>query len=445
MRSKKIGLVSLGCPKNLVDSEEMVGRLRKAGYEIACREEEADLILINTCGFIEAAKEESIDTILSFAEKRIQGDLKGLVVTGCLAQRYAEELTREISEVDRFLPLQDEARIVQVVDQILQNSDKGRTSEPEIQAPRTLLTPFHTAYLKISEGCSNHCSYCTIPLIRGPHRSREIPGLLEEAEELCHRGVRELILIGQDITRFGNDRERPEDLIHLLKGLSRIKELVWIRLMYVHPDHLSHKLMGLMASEEKILPYLDLPVQHIHDPILKGMNRKADGRTIRKKIREFREAIPDLVLRTSLIVGFPGETEEAFQEVYDFVEETRFHHLGVFCYSREENTPAANYPDQTPEEIREERKDKILQAQAKISRQRNQDRVGTNLKVLVEGTSPETDLLLAGRYYGQAPEIDGLVLINEGNATIGKFYDVQITDAHTYDLVGEILRSSHGG
>jgi ribosomal protein S12 methylthiotransferase len=439
MKNKKIGLVSLGCPKNLVDSEEMVGRLTQAGYEFTGIEEEADLVLINTCGFIETAKEESIDIILSFTRKRTRGELKGLVVTGCLAQRYGDELSQEIPEVDRFLLLRDEKNIVKVLDEILEVSNGDAQEEMRTPHPRSILTPFHTAYLKISEGCSNRCSYCTIPLIRGPHRSKEIPGLLDEAEELCRQGVREVILIGQDIARFGNDRGNPEDLVRLLRALSQIEGLFWIRLMYLHPGHLSEDLIQTIASEPRILPYLDLPVQHINDTILSNMNRNGDARAIRDQIRVIRERIPGLVLRTSLIVGFPGETEEIFQELCDFVEETRFDHLGVFAYSREQGTPAAALPDQVDESIKAERKDTILGLQAKISREKNLERVGTVLTGLVEGTSPETDLLLAGRYYGQAPEIDGLVLINEGNAEAGKFYDVRITDAHTYDLVGKIV------
>ncbi|MEK6776997.1 MAG: 30S ribosomal protein S12 methylthiotransferase RimO [bacterium] len=438
---KKIGMVSLGCPKNLVDSEEMLGRLAAAGYELTSSEEEADLILINTCGFIETAKEESIDTILSYCERRAHGGLKGLVVTGCLAQRYAGELQNEIPEVDLFLPLQEEKNIVEVVDRILSEkksllAEASQTAHPP---QRTILTPFYTAYLKISEGCSNRCTYCAIPLIRGPQKSREIQDLVSEAEDLCSRGVREIILIGQDIARFGRDRDKPQSLIPLIQRLSQIENLTWIRLMYVHPDHLTNELITLMAAEPKIVPYLDLPIQHINDVILKRMNRQAGASTIRERIRKLRETVPGLVLRTTLLAGFPGETEDAFRELCGFVTETRFDHIGAFAYSQEEGTPAAELPDQIADEVKAERLNTILGLQAGISKQRNRERVGTVQKVLVEGTSPETDLLLSGRYYGQAPEIDGLVLINKGDAVVGEFFDVRITDAHEYDLIGEIV------
>jgi ribosomal protein S12 methylthiotransferase len=369
----------------------------------------------------------------------MDGGLKGLVVTGCLAQRYGDELSLEIPEVDRFLSLREEKNIVQVLDDILEVSNGHPRHEPVTPQERMLLTPSYTAYLKISEGCSNHCTYCTIPLIRGPQRSRQIAELLDEAMKLCQQGVREIILIGQDITRFGRDRENSQDLIRLLVELSQIEGSPWIRLMYLHPGHLSDTLIDLIATEPGILPYLDLPVQHINGMILKNMNRKGDGRKIRSQIRKIRDRIPGVVLRTSLIVGFPGETEDVFQELCGFVEEVRFDHLGVFSYSREQETPAAGLPDQVEEKVKAERKNTILGLQSEISRQKNLDRVGTELTVLVEGVSPETDLLLAGRYYGQAPEIDGLVLINEGNAEAGKFYNVLITEAHTYDLVGSIV------
>jgi len=441
MKREKIGLVSLGCPKNLVDSEEMLGRLAGAGYEFTSKEEEADLILINTCGFIESAKEESIDTILSYCERRAHGGLKGLLVTGCLAERYAGELQSEIPEVDRFIPLREEKKIVEVVGRILSvktplPEEAAQTAHPQ---KRTILTPFYTAYLKISEGCSNRCAYCAIPLIRGPQKSRKNQDLVSEAEDLCERGVREIILIGQDIAGFGSDRREPGNLIPLIRGLSQIGGLEWIRLMYVHPDHLTHDLITLMAEEPKIVPYLDLPIQHINDAVLKSMNRKSGSSAIREQIKKLRKAVQGLVLRTTLMVGFPGETEDAFRELCGFVSETRFDHLGAFAYSQEEGTQAAELPDQIADEIKTERLNTILNLQAGISKQKNRGRVGTVQKVLVEGTSPETDLLLSGRYYGQAPEIDGSVLINKGDAVVGEFFNVKITDAHEYDLIGEIV------
>ncbi len=445
MNGKKIGLVSLGCPKNLVDSEEMAGRLNRAGYTLTGDEGEADLVLINTCGFIESAKEESIDTILDYCRRKEAGDLRGVIVTGCLAERYRAELQREIPEVDAFLTLEDERRIVAEIDRILQEERNEIAKGPD-RSPiaRTLLTPFYTSYLKISEGCSHCCSYCTIPMIRGPHRSRETAALIEEAGRLADEGVRELIVIGQDITRFGSDRGERGALSSLLQQLSAVEGLQWIRLMYLHPDHLTDDLIGLVASEEKILSYLDLPIQHISDPVLKKMNRQARGDDLRRRIGRVQESIPDVVLRTSLIVGFPGEGEEDFRTLCDFVRETRFHHLGVFEYSREEGTPAASLPDPVPPEVRRDRREILMEIQAEISKVRNEERIGKTLEVLVEGRSSETDLLLAGRYYGQAPEIDGQVLINEGNADVGRFYPVRITDAFEYDLLGGIVENDAG-
>ncbi len=439
MREEKIGMVSLGCPKNLVDSEGMVDRLTRAGYTLTANEEEADLVLINTCGFIDSAKEESIDTILAYCRRRVRGDLKGLVVTGCLAERYADELSAEIPEVDRFLSIREEEGIVAVVDRILSGDGKVPPRTGSATSAGSFLTPFHTAYLKISEGCDNRCSYCAIPLIRGPHRSRPISELVAETESLAERGVRELILVAQDITCYGKDRNEPEGLLRLLEALSRVSGLTWIRLLYAYPDQLSDDLIERIASDSKIVPYLDLPVQHISDPVLRRMNRRGGSQRILERIRRLKSSIPDLVLRTTLIVGFPGETEVDFQRLCDFVKEVQFQHLGVFTYSREEGTPAFGFPDQVPDEVREERREILLRLQAGISRKKNRDRIGSVLPVLVEGTSPETDLLLAGRYFGQAPEIDGLVLINQGNAVTGEFYDVRITDAHDYDLVGKIL------
>ncbi len=440
MSGKRIGLVSLGCPKNLVDSEEMAARLQGAGYILTGNEGEADLVLINTCGFIEAAKEESIDTILDYCRRKDGGELEGVIVTGCLAERYRAELAREIPEVDAFLTLADESRIVAEIDRILQKEGNDKRGAPDPSPlPRTLLTPFYTAYLKISEGCSHRCSYCTIPLIRGPHRSRAQSALIEEAGRLAGQGVRELIVIGQDITRYGSDRGEPDALPVLLQELAGIEGLRWIRLMYLHPDHLSDDLVGVVAAEEKILSYLDLPVQHISDPILKKMHRKAKGIDLRRRIGKVQELIPDLVLRTSLIVGFPGEREEDFRTLCDFVREVRFHHVGVFEYSREEGTPAASLPDPVPPELRRDRREILMEIQAGISQERNEERIGQTLEVLVEGHSSETDLLLAGRCYGQAPEIDGQILINEGDAEVGRFYPVRITGAFEYDLLGGIV------
>ncbi len=439
MKRMKIGLVSLGCAKNLVDSEGMAGRLRRAGYPFASVAEAADLILINTCGFVDDAKRESIDTILEYCRLKTEGDVRALVVTGCLAERYGGELQSEIPEVDRFLPIGDEARIVEVVDQLLGRAHRSEVAGVAAAPARELLTPFYTAYLKISEGCSNRCSYCAIPMIRGPHRSRSLSELVAETETLAARGVRELVVIGQDITRYGADRGDAEGLVELVRCLAAVEGLRWIRLLYAYPHRISEALLEVMASEPCAVPYLDLPVQHISDSLLGRMGRMGGARAIRKAIGRVREALGDVVLRTSVIVGFPGETETDFEELCAFVEETRFQHLGVFAYSREEGTPAAALAGQVPEPVKASRRDRVLALQRGISRELNRRRVGTTLKVLVEGHSPETELLLAGRYYGQAPEVDGSVLINRGDAVVGDFCDVRITDAHDYDLVGEVV------
>ncbi len=441
MKTKRIGLVSLGCAKNLVDSEGMAGQLRRAGYDFASDAAAADLILINTCGFVEDAKQESVDTILEYCRLKTQGDVHALVVTGCLAQRYARELRREIPEVDRFLLIADAARIVEIVDELLGHV-RGPAPVGTVAAPaRELLTPFYTGYLKISEGCSNRCSYCAIPMIRGPHRSRRLPELVAEAEALAARGVRELVLIGQDITRYGDDRRDAAVLPELVRSLAAVEGLDWIRLLYAYPHRVSAALLDVMALEPRVVPYLDLPVQHISDTVLGRMGRRGGAAAVREAISRVRQALPDVVLRTSLIVGFPGETAAEFRELCTFVEEARFQHLGVFAYSWEEGTPAAVLPGQVPEPVKASRRERILALQTGISRELNRRRVGTILKVLVEGNSPETELLLAGRYYGQAPEVDGAVLINKGHAVVGAFYDVRITDAHDYDLVGEVLAS----
>ncbi len=445
MKTDRIGLVSLGCAKNLVDSEGMAGRLRRAGYDFASDAAAADLILINTCGFVDDAKRESIDTILEYCRLKGSGQLRALVVTGCLAQRYARELCREIPEVDRFLPIADESRIVEIVDQLLGHSPTPPPEETVAAPARELLTPFYTAYLKISEGCSNGCSYCAIPMIRGPHRSRHLPELIAEAEALAAGGVRELVLIGQDITRYGQDRGTTDGLPEVLRNLAAVEGLDWIRLLYAYPHRVSEALIEIMASEPRVVPYLDLPVQHISDTVLRRMGRVGGAQAIRRAVGRAREALPDLVLRTSLIVGFPGETEAEFQDLCAFVAESRFEHLGVFAYSQEDGTPAAALPGHVPEPVKVSRRDRILSLQSGISREKNRRRIGSILRVLVEGHSRETELLLAGRYYGQAPEVDGAVLINRGDAVPGEFYDVRITDAHEYDLVGEIVGHSGGG
>ncbi len=441
---QKVSLVSLGCPKNLVDAEIMLGHLPADRYEIVTEEAQAEIIIVNTCSFIQDAKEESIDTILELAEHKQRGSCKLLVVTGCLPQRYRDELIRELPEVDLFLGTGDGPRIVELL-------EAGRPADGPRQAigspdflydhttPRVKSSPFYSTYVKIADGCANHCSYCVIPRLRGTLRSRSIPSVVDEVRRLTAEGVKEINLIAQDLTAFGQEAPNGARLEDLLRQLVRIEDLKWLRLLYAYPDGISDELLELVAGEEKICNYLDIPLQHVDDAILAGMNRRIDNAGIRRLLERVRSKIPDVTLRTSFIVGFPGETDAQFQRLLDFVNEGHFERVGVFRYSREEDTPAAAMPEQIAERVKKSRYHKLMKAQNRVSFRKNRQLVGRIEPVLVEGYSEETELLLRGRSIRQAPDVDGQVYITAGRAEIGDIVPLRITDSSEYDLIGEIV------
>ena len=439
-----MSLVSLGCPKNLVDAEVMLGYLSRDEYEVTTDEREADIIIVNTCSFIKEAKQESIDTILDLADRKQDARCRLLIVTGCLPQRYQEELANELPEVDIFVGTGDYPRIAEIIAEKRGTDEQLRyTGDPNFlyddELPRLQSSPYYSAYLKIAEGCSNCCTYCVIPSLRGAFRSRPMAKLLEEARGLVAGGVRELNLIAQDITVYGNDLPDCASLEGLIQELAKLDGLRWIRLLYAYPDGVRESLIDLIKNEEKVCKYLDIPLQHISDPVLTRMNRRSSEAEIRELIARLRSEIPDIALRTSLIVGFPGETEEDFRKLLHFVEETQFDRLGVFCYSREEGTPAAEMPDQISERVKRERHKRLMRAQARASFKRNRRLIDTVEQVIIEGYSEETELLLKGRSSRQAPDIDGQVYITAGEANVGDIVNLRITDSSDYDLIGEIV------
>ena len=441
---QKVSMVSLGCPKNLVDAEVMLGVLSKQDYEITTDEKDADVIIVNTCSFIKEAKQESIDAILDLAERKHDGRCHTLIVSGCLPQRYQEELAHELPEVDIFIGTGDYPRIAEIL------AEKGGTEaqlryvgDPDYiydeSLPRLNSSPAWYSYLKIGEGCSNCCSYCIIPQLRGAYRSRPLDALVDEAEVLVARGVKEINVISQDITRYGSDMQDGSTLETLVRRLAAIDGLRWIRLLYAYPDGITDSLIELIRDEPKVCKYLDIPIQHISDPVLKAMKRRSSEQQIRDLIAKLRNRIPDITLRTSLIVGFPGETVDDFNSLMQFVEQTHFDRLGVFCYSREEGTPAAEMPEQVSERVKRERYRKLMRAQARLSFRRNRTLIGQTEQVVVEGYSEETELLLKGRSSRQAPDIDGQVYITAGTADVGDIVTLRITDSSDYDLIGEIV------
>ena len=441
---EKVSMVSLGCPKNLVDAEVMLGYLAREGFEVTTNEREADIIIVNTCSFIKEAKQESIDTILDLADRKHDAQCRLLVVTGCLPQRYQEELAKELPEVDVFVGTGDYPRIAEIIaekkttdGQLLYTGDPNFLYDDDL--PRLQSSPHYTAYLKIAEGCSNCCSYCVIPSLRGAFRSRPMSMLLKEAAKLVAGGVKELNLIAQDITGYGKDLGDGTTLETLIIELARLEGVRWIRLLYAYPDGITDSLIELIKNEPKVCKYLDIPLQHISDPILTQMNRRSTEAEIRALIGKLRTEIPDIAIRTSLIVGFPGETDEDFKKLLHFVDETRFDRLGVFCYSREEGTPAAAMETQVSERIKRERYKKLMRNQARASFKHNRTLIDTVEEVLVEGYSEETELLLKGRSSRQAPDIDGLVYITAGTANVGDIVKLRITDSSDYDLIGEIV------
>jgi ribosomal protein S12 methylthiotransferase len=432
---------TLGCPKNRVDSEVMLGTLAEAGYRLVQDPARAEIIVVNTCGFIESAKEESIDAILSLAELKRDGRCRKLVVTGCLVQRHAGELARELPEVDHFLgtgAYQDVAAIVADA-----HAKRLVVPDPDFvhsaSTPRVNSLPSHTAYLKISEGCDNACAFCIIPKLRGPQRSRPVDDILAEAAALAAQGTVELSLVAQDLTAYGYDLPGKTRLHHLLPELCKVDGVRWIRLHYAYPRDVPDALVEAIAREPKIAKYLDMPLQHSSDRLLRSMKRGRDVRFLRELLARLRERVPGIALRTSLIVGLPGETEDDFDDLLRFVEEQRFERLGVFEFSPEDGTPAATMSRQVPTEVKRARFERVMELQQGISRDHQQAMIGRRLEVLVEGASEETEHLLAGRHAQQAPEIDGITYINDGVAYPGEIVTVEVTDASDYDLVGRVM------
>jgi ribosomal protein S12 methylthiotransferase len=439
-------VVSLGCSKNLVDSEVMIPQLLNLGYEMSSDPSEASLILVNTCGFLKTAVQEALDTILDLARHKESGHCRVLIVTGCMVQRYGKKLLNLLPEVDLFLGTSHYHRLEESLDAHL-HGDPGRLfierprDIPSGDIPRLRSTGFYSAYLKIADGCSNRCTFCLIPRLRGPYRSRTREDIVEEARKLAEDGVKEINLIAQDTTAFGLDRGEGHGLVHLLESLDRVDGIEWVRLLYAYPDRVDDLLLRTMAGSSKVTPYLDVPLQHSVPRILKAM-RGGDCLTdLDGFIERVRSIVPDVFLRTSLIVGFPGETERDFEDLCRFVERAGFAHAGVFEFSPEEGTRAARLPSQVDEDVKVERRHVLLELQRDISRKRLERLVGRTVPVLVEGTHPETELLLAGRLAGQAPEVDGSVIIVEGMGETGRIMPAKITASHDYDVEAELVYS----
>lgn len=438
----KLLCISLGCDKNLVDTEKMLGLLGRDGYSFTDDEQEADIILINTCCFINDAKEESINTILEMAERKKEGKCRALIVTGCLAQRYRQEILDEIPEVDAIVGTGSYDEIVSVIREALQGETVMRIDDVDrllaVETGRMVTTGGHYAFLKIAEGCDKHCTYCIIPNLRGKYRSVPMEALLTEAQTLAEQGVRELILVAQETTLYGVDFGGRKLLPELLRRLAVIPGLRWIRLMYCYPEEITDELIAVIRTEKKICHYLDIPIQHASDRILRRMGRRATQEELRERIAKLRGEIPDIVLRTTMISGFPGETQEDHEELLDFVNEMEFNRLGVFTYSAEEDTPAATFPDQIPEEIKESRRGEIMELQQEIAFEKSESMIGRMLDVMIEGKVADEEAYV-GRSYMDAPGVDGLVFINSGGTYMsGDFVRVRVTGAADYDLIGEV-------
>jgi ribosomal protein S12 methylthiotransferase len=436
-------MLSLGCPKNLVDGEVMLGRLEGAGYRLVSDARQADVVVVNTCAFIDRARRESVDAILEMAREKETGRARRLVVTGCLTQRYDAELRKEIPEIDATLGTGQVDEIVRAVggeDTSLAQAGPGLpTWVYDHTAPRVLSTPPWLAYLKISEGCDYTCSFCIIPTLRGRHRSRNVEDIVAEARALAARGVRELVLVAQDSTRFGLDHGVRDGLAYLLRRLGRVEGIRWIRVMYAYPSTLTDPILDAMATEEKVVKYVDIPLQHASEAVLRRMRRPGGRGNLLGMVERIRARVPGVAIRTSFIVGFPGETEPDFERLLEFVEAGRFENVGVFTFSDEEGTSSFDLPGRIPARVKESRRRRLMARQKRISARRNRARVGERVEVLVEGTHPDSDLLLRGRLASQAPEIDGQVILNDGTALPGTFVMCEVTEAHPYDLIARIL------
>lgn len=440
MISRKVGMISLGCPKNQVDGEALLAKLQKAGYEIVNNIEDSDVMIVNTCGFIEQAKKEAIDTILEVAEYKNAGLISAIVVTGCLAERYQDEIIKEMPEVDAVLGIGANSDIVKTCDKAL--CGIVTTSFPNkcylsINDERIISTPSHWAYLKIAEGCDNRCSYCAIPGIRGGFRSRTIESCVDEAKALAESGVKELILIAQDTTKYGQDLYGKYSLDILLKELVKIDGIEWIRLFYCYPQRITDSLINVIANEEKVCNYIDIPLQHSDKTVLKNMNRVGDGDDYRALISKMRKAIPDLALRTTFMVGFPGETDEQFENLCKFTEDIKFDKMGCFTFSPEEDTPAYDMQNQIDDDVKVRRQEVLMNKQYSITEELNKQRIGRIYKVIIDSFDGEK---YVGRSYMDSPEIDsGIIFTCDNNLNIGDFVNVEITDYNGYDLIGEAI------
>ena len=438
----KVGFCSLGCDKNRVDTEVMLGSLRDAGFEICAEAADSDVIVVNTCAFIDEAKEESIETILEMARLKETGRCRRLVVAGCLSQRYRADLVKSIPEIDACLGIDEMDRIAETCAGTYTPSSANPALPVRLDVAsqqRVSSTPEHYAYLKISDGCDHRCSFCVIPKIRGRHRSRPPEDIISEAGKLIDRGVVELVLVAQDLGKYGADIGLDDGLAHLVARLARLEGLAWLRLLYVYPEGISDRLVDLIAGEETIVPYLDIPLQHASPRVLADMGRAGGFERAIAKIESLRARVPGIALRTSLIVGFPTEEEEDFDRLLEFVAEARFDHLGAFAYSHEEDSDAfARFEDRWPPEVKAERRDLVMSLQREISLRKHEELIGKRLPCIVDGVHPESEHLLAGRLPTQSPDSDGIVIINEGSAPAGAITEVEITEAYPYDLIGRI-------
>jgi ribosomal protein S12 methylthiotransferase len=450
-KMKKVGFVSLGCPKNLVDSEVMMGALAEAGYEITNSAEEADTVVVNTCGFIESAKQESIDAILDATRLKEEGKAKRVVVAGCLVERYRDDLMKELPEVDAFIGTNEVTRILEAADEktnfrslpLLPIGNKTATYLYDFDTPRFRATQSHTAFIKIAEGCDRPCAFCSIPSMRGSFRSRRFGSIIEEARDLAKQGVKEVVLIAQDSSRYGEDLGEVDALAALIRALGEIDELEWIRVMYAYPTHISDAFLAAIAETPKAVKYLDMPLQHASRNVLKLMKRGGTRDSLERLIARVRERVPGITIRTTFITGFPGETNEDFEELMTFVRNCRFDNVGVFTYSDEEGTPANELPDKVDPKVARQRRSRLMKEQARISKRLNAAKIGETFDVMFEGLSQESDLLFQGRLPGQAQEIDGYILINDVpedlEPRVGQIYKVRVTEAHEYDLIGQII------
>jgi ribosomal protein S12 methylthiotransferase len=451
--TKKVCLVSLGCPKNLVDAEMMLGFLKKDGFELTIQPEVAEVLVVNTCGFVEDSKKESIDKLLELAEYKKTANCEILVATGCLTQRYSKQLSQELPEVDLFVGLGEFDRLSQLLRDKYAGAETRRAVPlkkgtpfmpvrqilPDPDLPRILATPRHYSYLKISEGCSHRCSFCIIPQIRGDLKSRGIDSIVRETRSLIEQGVKEFNLIAQDLNEYGKDLRDGSNLTQLLTELNNLEGEFWLRPLYMYPLEFTDRLIGVLKDSEHIVKYVDMPLQHINDRVMRSMKRGSPSRYVRQVLDKLKQAMPEIAIRTTFIVGYPGETEEEFQELYKFVADYEFDRVGVFQYSREEGTPAAEIEEQIPTEVREERFKRLMLRQQEISLKKNQALLGKTVQVLCEGHSEESDLVFQGRMSTQAPEIDGVTYLSQGLPRPGQFLSATITEAHEYDLVASVL------